>query len=95
MLTGTVRPILPTEKTSGFELDLAQVKSVDMLQIEKLPPPFMKRAVVEGSADGTRWSLVGQVTAFFDLPDERLRQTSVGFKEGPQSLPGVTDGRCE
>jgi Protein of unknown function (DUF3999) len=89
LLTGTVRPILPTEKTSGFELDLAQVQSVDMLQIEGLPPPFMKRAAVEGSGDGTRWSLVGQVT-LFDLPDERLRQTSVGFMKTPYRYLRVT-----
>ena len=88
-LSGTIRPILPTEKTSGFELDLGQIESVDMLQIDGLPPPFMKRAVVEGSGDGTRWSLVGQVT-LFDLPNERLRQTYLGFMRTPYRYLRVT-----
>jgi hypothetical protein len=88
-LNGVIRPILPTEKKSGFEFDLGEVRLIDMFDLDALPAPFMKRAIIEGSGDGTRWNLVGQAT-LFDLPQERLRQTSVGFMPTPYRYLRVT-----
>ncbi len=81
-LGGAVLAIAATQKTSGFEVDLGEARAIDALTVDGLPAPFLKRFVLEGSGDRERWSmLVGQGT-LLDLPEERVRQTSVAFAPG-------------
>jgi hypothetical protein len=79
---GDVLAIAATEKTSGFEVDLGQARDVDALAIDGLPAPFLKRFILEGSGDRSRWTmLIGQGT-LFDLPTERVRQVHAAFVPG-------------
>ena len=80
--TGSVLPIAPTDKTSGFEVDLGAVRDVDALAVDGLRPPFLKRFTLEGSGDRIRWTTLLEQGTLFDLPDERVRHTAIGFDEG-------------
>jgi hypothetical protein len=83
-------PVAATKKTSGFEADLGAVQTVDMLLIEGLPAPFLKRFTLEGSGDREHWTmLVGEGT-LFDLPQERLQQLTASFRAGPYRYLRVT-----
>lgn len=86
----TVLPVATTKRTSGFEADLGAARNVDVLRVEGIPAPFLKRLVLEGSGDRQRWTvLVGEGT-LFDLPEERLRQTALAFPSGPYRFLRVT-----
>jgi hypothetical protein len=80
---GAVLAVAQTEKTSGFEVDLGQTREVDALAIDGLPPPFLKRFVLEGSGDRSRWTMLISQGTLFDLPAERVRQTYAAFESGP------------
>jgi hypothetical protein len=87
---GDVLAIAATEKTSGFEVDLGQARDVDALAIDGLPAPFLKRFILEGSGDRSRWTmLIGQGT-LFDLPTERVRQVHAAFVPGSYRYLRVT-----
>ncbi len=72
-----------TAKTSGFEIDLGQAITVDGFRMDGLPPPFLKRARLEGSGDRERWTLLVAEGTLFNLPAERLVQTELAFTPGP------------
>jgi hypothetical protein len=72
-----------TTKTSGFEIDLGQPITVDGFRMDGLPPPFLKRARLEGSGDRERWTLLVAEGTLFNLPAERLVQTELAFTPGP------------
>jgi hypothetical protein len=81
-ITGKVLPVTPTEKTSGFEVDLGETTSVDAIGLGGIGAPFLKRFTLEGSGDRERWTrLVGEGSAF-DLPAEGLRHTTIEFVAG-------------
>jgi hypothetical protein len=80
----------PTEKTSGFEVDLGEAALVDAVQLNGIRAPFLKRLRLEGSGDRERWTiLIGEGTAF-DLPGEALRQTLLAFDAGAYRYLRVT-----
>jgi hypothetical protein len=72
----------PTLKTSGFEIDLGQPIVTDRFRVDGITGPFLKRIRLEGSGDRTRWTLLVDEGTMFDLPQERLVQTEVGFAPG-------------
>ena len=72
----------PTQKTSGFEIDLGQPIVIDRFRVDGLTGPFLKRIRLEGSGDRARWTLLVDEGTMFDLPQERLVQTEVGFAAG-------------
>jgi hypothetical protein len=87
---GTILPIAQTEKTSGFEVDIGTPRTIDAVSVEGLPPPFLKRLVLEASGDRAHWTmLVGEGT-LLDLPAERVQQTSIGFVPGMYRYLRVT-----
>jgi hypothetical protein len=86
----TVLPIAPTRKTSGFEADLGASADVDLLRVEGIPAPFLKRLVLEGSGDRQRWTMLVAEGTLFDLPDEGLRRTTLEFAPGPYRFFRVT-----
>jgi Protein of unknown function (DUF3999) len=80
---GELLPIPPTKKTSGVEVDLGEVRPIDMIRVEGLPVPYLKRLSLEGSGDRARWTMLAAEGTLFDLPDEGLRQDTLGFTPGP------------
>ncbi|HEX6162131.1 MAG TPA: DUF3999 family protein [Vicinamibacterales bacterium] len=85
---GTFRalPITPVDKpdnkSSGFEVDALAVRTIDGILLTTIPAPFLKRFRLEGSGDRERWTeLIREGTAF-DLPEERLQHTTIGFEPG-------------
>jgi hypothetical protein len=93
-VSGRILPITPTEstdnKTSGFEVDLQAVTTIDAIELTGIPAPFLKRFRLEGSGDRERWTqLVGEGTAF-DLPAEQLRHIRIEFTAGPYRYLRVT-----
>ena len=83
-------PIAATKKTSGFEADLGSAQVVDMLLVEGLPGPFLKRFTLEGSGDREHWTLLIGEGTLFDLPQERLQQLAVPFRAGQYRYLRVT-----
>ena len=79
---GTILPVAPTKKSSGFEVDFGSAQPIDVIRVEGIPAPFLKRLSVEGSGDRSRWTSLAPEATLFDLPDERLRQVEVGFTPG-------------
>ena len=87
---GTVLPVQATEEESGVEVDLGSAVRADRLRLTGIPTPFLKRFRLAGSGDRSHWSvLVGSGTVF-DLPDEHLRRTEVGFAPGEFQYLRVT-----
>jgi hypothetical protein len=80
LLRATTLPLPVTKTASGFEADLGGLYDVDELQIGGLRAPFLKRLTLEGSGDRERWMVLVQEGTVFDLPNERLRRTSIGFR---------------
>lgn len=72
----------PTQKTSGFEVDLGRAIPIDRFRIDGLAPPFLKRVRLEGSGDRARWTLLVDEGTVFSLPDERLYQNELEFTPG-------------
>lgn len=93
-VAGTILPLAPTEteskKTSGFEADLSSAIAADMIRVEGLPAPFLKRLVLEGSGDREHWTLLDAEGTLFDLPQERLRQIALPFRRGEYRYLRVT-----
>jgi hypothetical protein len=87
---GTILPVAQTKKTSGFEVDFGSAQAIDMIRVEGIPAPFLKRLSVEGSGDRARWTSLAPEATLFDLPDERLRQLAVGFTPGDYRYVRVT-----
>lgn len=85
-----VLPLVRTEKTSGFEADLGDVASVDAIRVSGIRAPFLKRLVLEGSGDRERWTLLAAEGTLFDLPTERLEQTTLAFTPGSYRYLRVT-----
>lgn len=90
----SVLPLAVTEtqtmKTSGFKADLGAASTVDMIQVEGIPAPFLKRLVLEGSGDREHWTLLTREGTVFDLPQEQLRQLALTFRTGPYRFLRVT-----
>ena len=80
---GTLLAVAPTKKTSGFEVDLGAALPIDMIRVDGLPVPHLKRLSLEGSGDRQRWTMLVAEGTLFDLPDERLRQNTLEFASGP------------
>ena len=89
-IPGSVLSVAATKKTSGFEVDLGGAPTVDMVRVEGLPAPHLKRLTLEGSGDRARWTTLVAEGTLFDLPDEQLRQNTLGFAPGPYRYLRVT-----
>ena len=87
---GSVLPIQATEEKSGFEVDLGNAVRVDRLRLAGIAAPFLKRMRLEGSGDRSHWSVLVDSSTIFDLPDERLRRTEIGFAPGEFQYLRVT-----
>jgi hypothetical protein len=85
--TASTLPIAPVEtpsqKTSGFEVDLGQAITIDRINVDGVAPPFLKRVRLEGSGDRARWTLLVDEGTLFHLPEEGLLQTELAFAPGP------------
>src|SRR5262245_36615320 len=55
---GTILPVASTKTTSGFEVDLRQSARISAIKLGGMPIGFLKRAVIEGSGDRSRWTLL-------------------------------------
>jgi len=89
-IDGSVLEIAQTKKTSGFEVDLGRAALIDAVAVEGLVAPFLKRLVLEGSGDRARWTVLSAEGTLFDLPDERVRQTTLEFTPGSYRYLRVT-----
>jgi hypothetical protein len=89
-LNASILPVQQTRTTSGFEADFGSSQTVDALDVAGIPAPFLKRLTVEGSGDRRRWTLLASEATLFDLPQEQLRQTQVGFSPGGYRYIRVT-----
>lgn len=76
---GSILAVAPTEKTSGFEVDLGAPIVTDRLRIEGVTAPFLKRARLEGSGDRAHWVVLADDATVFDLPDEGLQRKELTF----------------
>ncbi len=74
-----VLPVPATKGSSGFEADLGRPQTVDRLEVQGLPAPFLKRVRLEGSGDRARWTLLVAEGTLFDLPEEGLTRTWLAF----------------
>jgi hypothetical protein len=81
-LTGELLIVPSTKKTSGFEVDLGSIQTVDRLRISDVPAPYLKRVTLEGSGDRTRWTMLVAEGTLFDLPSEQLVQDTLAFTPG-------------
>lgn len=81
-LQGAMLSVASTRKTSGFELDLGRLLSVDRIRFDNIPAPFLKRLRLEASGDRQRWTLLAGEATVFDLPDDKLRNLEVPFTPG-------------
>lgn len=75
-------PIPETKLASGFEADLGALRRIDRLRVSGLSAPFLKRVRLEGSGDRARWAVLVTEGTLFDLPEEGLARTEIGFPEG-------------
>ena len=75
-------PIPETKSASGFEADLGALRRIDRLRVSGLSAPFLKRLRLEGSGDRARWTVLVAEGTLFDLPEEGLARTEIGFPEG-------------
>lgn len=92
---GSVLPLAISDgtdapKTSGFEGDLGAVMPIDRFEVTGIPAPFLKRAVVEGSGDRERWTMLVAEGTLFDLPNEKLRKLEFEFRAGEYRYVRVT-----
>jgi len=87
---GALLPIAATKKNSGFEVDAGGADPVDAIRVDGVPAPFLKRVMLEGSGDRTRWTMLVAEGTLFDLPDERLRETTLTFRRGSYRYLRVT-----
>ena len=78
----SILPVPATKTASGFEADLGALHPIDRLRVSGLPAPFLKRLRLEGSGDRARWTVLAEEGTLFDLPDEGLSRTEIGFPAG-------------
>ena len=93
-INGRILPISAIDvrenRSSGFEVDLQEIATVDAIDLDAIEGPFLKRFRLEGSGDRERWTqLVGEGTAF-NLPAERIRHTRILFAPGAYRYLRVT-----
>jgi hypothetical protein len=94
-VSGRVLPITatdtPNEKVSGFEVDFgALVATIDAIDLNRVPAPFLKRFRLEASGDRARWTqLIAEGTAF-SLPAQQLAHTRIEFEPGEYRYVRVT-----
>jgi hypothetical protein len=79
---GRLLPLAATKTTSGFEVDLGSIGTIDRLKVFGLPAPFLKRVQLEGGGDRTRWALLVAEGTLFDLPEQGLRCLELEFQPG-------------
>ncbi|MCP4898410.1 MAG: DUF3999 domain-containing protein [bacterium] len=79
---GTILPLRRTKKSSGFEIDLGELRVVDRVRISGLPAPFLKRVRLEAGGDRARWTVLHEQATLFDLPDEGLKLLELAFEPG-------------
>ena len=72
----------PGVKTSGFEVDLTGVRTIDAIMLNSFSPPYLKRFRLEGSGDRERWTELVRDGTTFRLPAERLEHTLIEFEPG-------------
>jgi hypothetical protein len=88
--TGRILPVASTKTTSGFEVDFGGSPSIDRVRISGITAPFLKRLILEGSGDRSRWTLLEGEATLFDLPDEHIRNTDLDFRAGEYRYLRVT-----
>ncbi|HET7187679.1 MAG TPA: discoidin domain-containing protein [Gemmatimonadaceae bacterium] len=80
-----VVPVSPRKDTSGFEIDLGKVTTVDRFNMDGIPLGLLKRVRLEGSGDRVRWIVLVAEGTIFNLPvdaDGRsaaMRQSVLAF----------------
>ncbi len=79
---GKILPVAATKVSSGFEVDLGSLDSINSLRISGISAPFLKRFQLEGSGDRSHWTLLTAEGTLFDLPAENLRQVETNFMAG-------------
>jgi Protein of unknown function (DUF3999) len=87
---GAILPVAATKKSSGFEADFGKADPIDAIRLEGIPAPFLKRLTLEGSGDRAHWTMLAREATLFDLPDERLRETTLGFRRGAYRYLRIT-----
>jgi len=87
---GRVLPVARTKTTSGLEVDLDSVFTIDRIRVEGIATPFLKRARLEGSGDRAHWTLLADDATLFDLPDDKLRNIEIAFTPGNYRYLRVT-----
>ncbi|HKY22939.1 MAG TPA: hypothetical protein VJM31_17120 [Vicinamibacterales bacterium] len=87
---GSVAAIADTKTTSGFEVDFEGLATIDRVRLVGIPAPFMKRALLEGSGDRSRWTVLLDQTTIFDLPGSELRHLDLAFASGAYRYVRVT-----
>ena len=79
---GKILSLRRTKSSSGFEVDLGEVVTVDRIRIEGLSAPFLKRVQIEAGGDRSRWTMLHEQATLFDLPDEGLKLLELDFEPG-------------
>ena len=87
---GRLLLVVRTKTTSGFELDLDDVFTIDRIRIDGIRTPFLKRARHEGSGDRTHWTMLADDATVFDLPEDKLRSIEIAFEPGNYRYLRVT-----
>src|SRR5439155_16724739 len=67
---GRILGVSPAKDTSGFEVDLGDVSTLDRLDIQGLPERFLKRVRLEGSGDRVHWTLLVAEGTLFNLSSD-------------------------
>ena len=90
-IRGSILSVAATKKTSGFEVDLGAAQRCRHDRRRRTCRfRFLKRLTLEGSGDRARWTMLVAEGTLFDLPDEQLRQNTLGFVPGPYRYLRVT-----
>jgi len=94
-MPGAILPVAAVNtqslKTSGFEADLGAPRLLDRFRIS-LPPvaSYLKRVRLEGSGDRAHWTILVAEGTVFDLREEHLKETELGFAPGSYRYLRVT-----
>jgi hypothetical protein len=89
-IEGRVLPLRRTRFTSGFEVDLGELATVDGIRVDGLGAPFLKRLRLEAGGDRARWTVLDEQATLFDLPTEGLSLLELGFEPGEYRYLRVT-----
>jgi ethanolamine utilization microcompartment shell protein EutS len=63
-----IRAIAATKTESGAEIDLGSIQTIAGLEVSFRQHGFLKQVRLEGSADGTRYTILAGGEALYDLP---------------------------